>query len=45
MLLEMTKGIYRCKGITVAAFERSVGMSNASFGKSLKKKGALALTK
>ena len=25
-----------CKGIKIAAFERSIGMSNASFGKSLK---------
>lgn len=33
------------KGISVAAFERSIGMSNASFGKSLKNKGAIGTDK
>ena len=45
MLLERIKEYIDCKGITVAAFERSVGMSNASFGKSLKKKGAIGSDK
>jgi len=45
MLLERLKEYIDCKGITVAAFERSVGMSNASFGKSLKKKGAIGSDK
>lgn len=36
MVLERIKQYIDLKGITVAAFERSIGMSNASFGKSLK---------
>jgi repressor LexA len=33
------------KGISIAAFERSIGMSNASFGKSLKNNGAIGSDK
>lgn len=33
------------KGISIAAFERSIGMANASFGKSLKKGGAIGTDK
>ena len=33
------------KGVTIAAFERSIGMSNASFGKSLKKGGSIGSDK
>ncbi len=36
MILERIKEYIDYKGITVAAFEKSIGMSNASFGKSLK---------
>lgn len=36
MILDRIKEYIDKKGITIAAFERSVGMSNASFGKSLK---------
>lgn len=36
MILERLKEYMDCKGIKIAAFERSIGMSNASFGKSLK---------
>lgn len=36
MVLERIKEYIDKKGITIAAFERSIGMSNASFGKSLK---------
>ena len=36
MVLERLKEYIDLKGVTVAAFERSIGMSNASFGKSLK---------
>ena len=45
MILERIKEYIDCKGITVAAFERSVGMSNASFSKSLKNKGAIGTDK
>lgn len=37
MVLDRIKQYIDIKGITIAAFERSIGMSNASFGKSLKK--------
>lgn len=33
------------KGISIAAFERSIGMSNASFGKSLKNGGSIGCDK
>lgn len=36
MVLERIKEYIDYKGITIAAFEKSIGMSNASFGKSLK---------
>lgn len=36
MILDRIKEYIDKKGITIAAFERSIGMSNASFGKSLK---------
>lgn len=45
MILERIKEYIDCKGITVAAFERSIGMSNASFGKSLKNRGAIGSDK
>lgn len=45
MILDRIKSYIDYKGITVAAFERSVGMSNASFGKSLRNKGAIGTDK
>lgn len=36
MILDRIKEYIDKKGVTIAAFERSIGMSNASFGKSLK---------
>lgn len=45
MILERLKQYMDYKGITVAAFERSIGMANASFGKSLKKGGAIGTDK
>ena len=45
MILERIKEYIDCKGITIAAFERSIGMSNASFGKSLKNRGAIGSDK
>lgn len=36
MVLERIKEYIDYKGISIAAFEKSIGMSNASFGKSLK---------
>ncbi len=45
MILERIKEYIDYKSITTAAFERSVGMSNASFGKSLKKGGAIGTDK
>lgn len=45
MILERIKQYIDFKGITIAAFERSIGMSNASFGKSLKNKGAIGTDK
>ena len=45
MILQRIKEYIDYKGITVAAFERSVGMSNASFGKSLKNNGAIGTDK
>ena len=43
--LERIKKFIDCKGLSVSAFEKSVGMSNASFGKSLKNKGAIGTDK
>ena len=45
MIVERIKEYMDHKGISVAAFERSIGMSNASFGKSLKNKGAIGTDK
>lgn len=45
MILDRIKEYIDYKGVSIAAFERSVGMSNASFGKSLKKKGAIGTDK
>ncbi len=45
MILERLKQYIDSKGISVAAFERSIGMSNASFGKSLKNHGAIGTDK
>ena len=36
MILERIKEYIDSKGISIAAFEKSIGMGNASFGKSLK---------
>lgn len=45
MILERLKQYIDFKDISVAAFERSIGMANASFGKSLKKQGAIGTDK
>jgi len=45
MILERLKQYIDLKVITIAAFERSIGMSNASFGKSLKNGGAIGSDK
>ena len=45
MILERLKQFIDLRGISVAAFERSIGMSNASFGKSLKNNGAIGSDK
>lgn len=45
MILERLKEYIDYQGISVAAFERSIGMANASFGKSLKNKGAIGTDK
>lgn len=45
MILERIKQYIDSKGITVAAFERSVGFSNASFAKSLKNGRAIGTDK
>lgn len=45
MILERLKEFMDHKGITIAAFERSIGMSNASFGKSLKNGKAIGTDK
>lgn len=44
-MLSRIKEYIDCKGISVSAFEKSIGMSNASFGKSLKNKGAIGSDK
>ena len=41
MLLERIKQFIDYKGIAISAFEKSIGMSNASFGKSLKTGGTI----
>lgn len=45
MILQRIKEYLDKKGITIAAFEKSIGMSNASFGKSLKRNGAIGTDK
>lgn len=45
MILDRIKEYIDSKGISIAAFERSIGMGNASFGKSLKKNGAIGTDK
>ena len=45
MILDRIKQYIDYKGISVAAFEKSIGMSNASFGKCLKKGGAIGTDK
>ena len=45
MILDRIKQFIDYKGIAVSAFERSIGMSNASFGKSLKNGGAIGTDK
>lgn len=45
MILERIKEYIDFKGINTSNFERSVGMSNASFGKSLKSGGAIGTDK
>ena len=42
MILDRIKQFIDFKGIAVSAFERSIGMSNASFGKSLKNGGPIS---
>lgn len=44
-ILERLKEYIDYKAISIAAFERSVGMSNASFSKQLKNKGAIGTDK
>lgn len=45
MIVNRIKEYIDSKGISIAAFERSLGMSNASFGKSLKNNGAIGTDK
>lgn len=45
MILERIKEYIDFKKLTISAFERSIGMSNASFGKSLKNGGAIGTDK
>lgn len=45
MIVERIKQFIDEKGIAISAFEKSVGMSNASFGKSLKNGGAIGTDK
>lgn len=45
MILDRIKQFIDYKGMTIASFERSIGMANASFGKSLKNKGAIGTDK
>lgn len=44
-MLERLKQYIDYKGISVSAFEKSIGMSNASFGKSLKNHGTIGANK
>lgn len=45
MILERLKEYIDYKKIAISAFEKSIGMSNASFGKSLKSGGAIGTDK
>lgn len=45
MIMDRIKQYIDTQGISIAAFERSIGMSNASFGKNLKKGGAIGTDK
>lgn len=45
MILDRIKKFIDYKGIAVSAFEKSIGMSNASFGKSLRSGGAIGTDK
>jgi transcriptional regulator with XRE-family HTH domain len=45
MILQRLKEYIDKKGISIAAFEKSIGMSNASFGKSLKSGGTIGVDK
>lgn len=45
MILERLKKYIDYKGVSISAFEKSIGMSNASFGKSLKNQGAIGTDK
>lgn len=45
MILQRLKQFIDVKGLTIASFEKSIGMSNASFGKSLKNNGAIGSDK
>lgn len=45
MILKRIKEYIDHKGISIAKFERSIGMSNASFGRSLKNGGAIGTDK
>lgn len=45
MILKRLKEYLDYKKITISAFEKSIGMSNASFGKSLKSGGAIGTDK
>jgi hypothetical protein len=44
-MLNRLKEYIDYKGISISAFEKSIGMSNASFGKSLKKGGTIGADK
>lgn len=44
-ILERLKEYIDHKGVSIAAFEKSIGMSNASFSKQLKNKGAIGTDK
>jgi len=45
MILDRIKAYIDYKGLSISAFEKSIGMSNASFGKSLKNGGAIGTDK
>ncbi len=45
MILDRIKQFIDSEGIAVSAFEKSIGMSNASFGKSLRNGGAIGTDK